>query len=105
MIIIMREAQPSNTSERLRYEVMDARNLHGCGEESFEVVLDKGTLDAMYCSDSAVVDVEAAHREAHRVLTGADLPRLGTGAVPPGTYCQTPRCHLVKRLRPRGLPD
>ena len=30
---------------------------------------------------------------------------LGAGAVPPGTYCQTPQCHLVKRPRPRGLPD
>ena len=30
---------------------------------------------------------------------------LGVGAVPPGAYCQTPRCHLVKRPRPRDLPD
>ena len=30
---------------------------------------------------------------------------LGAGAVPPGTYCQTPQCHLVKRPRLRGLPD
>ena len=30
---------------------------------------------------------------------------LGAGAVPPGTCCQTPRCNLVKRPRPRGLPD
>ena len=42
-------------------------------------------------------------------LTGHDVPTgnttLGAGAVPPGTYCQTPQCHLIKRLRPRGLPD
>ena len=31
--------------------------------------------------------------------------QLGAGAVPPGTYCQTPQCHLVKRPRLRGLPD
>ena len=30
---------------------------------------------------------------------------VGAGAVPPGAYCQTPQCHLVKRPRQRGLPD
>ena len=30
---------------------------------------------------------------------------LGAWAVPPGTYCQTPLCHLVKRPRSRGLLD
>ena len=29
---------------------------------------------------------------------------LGTGAVPPRAYCQTPQCSSVKRPRPRGLP-
>ena len=29
---------------------------------------------------------------------------LGAGAVLPGTYSQTPQCHLVKRLHPCGLP-
>ena len=36
---------------------------------------------------------------------GANQKDLGAGAVPPGTYCQTPQCHLVKRPRLRGLPD
>ena len=30
---------------------------------------------------------------------------LGAGAIPPGAYFQTPRCHLGKRPRLRGLPD
>ena len=41
-------------------------------------------------------------------LRAKPLPRcksLGAGAVPPGAYCQTTRCNLVKRPRPRGLPD
>ena len=33
------------------------------------------------------------------------LRALGAGAVPPGTNCQTPQCHLVKRPRLRSLPD
>ena len=37
--------------------------------------------------------------------TLANPPVLGAGAVPLGTYCQTPQCHLVKRPRLRGLPD
>ena len=34
-----------------------------------------------------------------------DLTSLGAGAVPPGTYCQTPLCHSVKQPRSRGLLD
>ena len=37
--------------------------------------------------------------------TRANSPALGAGAVPPGTYRQTPQCHLVKRPCLRGLPD
>ena len=48
-------------------------------------------------------------REIERVDAISDLvpldEALGAEAVPPGTYCQTPQCHLVERPRPRGLPD
>ena len=34
-----------------------------------------------------------------------DLAKMSAWAVLPGTYCQTPLCHLVKRPRSRGLLD
>ena len=38
----------------------------------------------------------------YKLCQGEEDRSLGAGAVPPGTYCQAPQCHLVKR--PRGLP-
>ena len=51
------------------------------------------------------VDVEAASQKVAR--GGWWFGRIvhSAGAVPPGNYCQTPQCHLVKRPRLRGLPD
>ena len=46
------------------------------------------SLRAGWC----VVGTTGRHRQ--------HLHALGAGAVPPGAYCQTPQCHLAKRLRP-----
>ena len=40
-----------------------------------------------------------------RNTVARNLDGLGAWAVPSGTYCQTPLCHLVKRPRSRGLLD
>ena len=55
--------------------------------------------------DPQLID-QGSSRSSHSGYAGHCLVHLlGAGAVPPGTYCQTPQCHLVKRPRLRGLPD
>ena len=57
----------------------------------------------------ALQEIQAGHKQTCWAWWAFPSDRtgksLGAGAVPPGTYCQTPQCHLVKRPRPRGLPD
>ena len=44
-------------------------------------------------------------RQAVQKVKFAKALDLGAGTVPPGTYCQTSLCRLVKRPRSRGLLD
>ena len=67
--------------------------------------ISEGAMDVQECDIS---DQNATPTDRVEWVSGFDCGQaraLGAGAVPPGTYCQTPQCHLVKRPRPRGLPD
>ena len=48
-------------------KVMDARRLQ-FKDECFDVVIDKGLLDAMTCGESAKANIQQMLSEAHRVL-------------------------------------
>lgn len=51
----------------LKYLEMDARNLN-FKDESIDVVLDKGTIDALMCGDDSSENCDQLAREAYRVL-------------------------------------
>jgi len=53
---------------KLRYEVMDTRDLSMLADSSFDGIVDKGMLDALYCGNDATKDVNLALGEIHRVL-------------------------------------
>lgn len=53
---------------QLTYRVGDARSMPEFGDCSFGAVIDKGTLDAILCSPTALADGTRMLREAHRVL-------------------------------------
>lgn len=48
---------------------MDARNLLGIKDGDFDVVIDKGLLDAIVCGDGAAANVQSMLSEFHRVLS------------------------------------
>jgi EEF1A lysine methyltransferase 4 len=52
----------------LRFLVMDVCRLE-FGDASFELVLDKSTLDALYCGDTPELQVKAMLGEVSRVLS------------------------------------
>ena len=64
------EQMEARNHERLdmRYFVMDATDLSQFDDRSFDVVLDKGTLDSLLCGDDAFINVARMTREVQRVL-------------------------------------
>lgn len=64
---IIEVLQNKNENEKLIYEVMDARHLT-YNNNSFDLVIDKGTIDAMLCSDNWNENVELILNEMCRVL-------------------------------------
>jgi ubiquinone/menaquinone biosynthesis C-methylase UbiE len=53
---------------QLSYEVADARSMPQYQDNSFQGVLDKGTLDALLCGELEEADSRAMLREVWRVL-------------------------------------
>ena len=49
------------------YEVMDVRSM-SYANRSFDMVLDKSTIDALLCSDSPLISVAEMLKEIHRIL-------------------------------------
>lgn len=52
----------------MRYEVMDCTNMVGIPNESFDVVIDKSTIDALLCGNNAYLMVAKMTLEVQRVL-------------------------------------
>lgn len=54
--------------DAVRFAVADVCNLDEYAEGTFELVVDKGTLDALTCGTESVAVVAKAQREIARVL-------------------------------------
>lgn len=50
------------------YEVMDCTDLKDLPDNSFEVAIDKSTIDALLCGDNAYLQVAKMTREIQRVI-------------------------------------
>ncbi|GBF90084.1 hypothetical protein Rsub_02792 [Raphidocelis subcapitata] len=59
---------PGALRAEVSWEVADCRSMPQYGDGSFSGVLDKGTLDAVLCSGSGLVDARAYVSEAYRLL-------------------------------------
>ncbi|KAL0212374.1 hypothetical protein RCL1_006000 [Eukaryota sp. TZLM3-RCL] len=55
------------TAPELEWQVMDVRKLD-FPSGSFDLVVDKGTMDALLCGKDSFENVYSAHKEIHRVL-------------------------------------
>lgn len=63
----MNKVKAERGYEEMVYEVMDVRKLsYPAG--SFDMVLDKSTIDTLMCSDNPLTNVAAMVDEAYRVL-------------------------------------
>ena len=56
------------TPVQVEFQVLDARKMNCFEEDSFDLVIDKGTLDAMLCGKSGFKDVGRMIHEICRVL-------------------------------------
>jgi EEF1A lysine methyltransferase 4 len=63
----MNKVKAEQGYEHMVYEVMDVRKLT-YPSESFDMVLDKSTIDSLMCSDTPLTNVAAMVDEAYRVL-------------------------------------
>ena len=68
----------------LQFILMDCRNMSQFAEASFDVIIEKGTLDTVFCSLSGVDNARKAISEIFRVLKpGGRLVSIS---------CATPKC-------------
>jgi len=67
--VVVRTMTETVTSKKpaLKYVVMDARELK-FPDESFDVIIDKGTLDSVLCGEETVRNSATMLAEIHRVL-------------------------------------
>ncbi|OHT16635.1 Menaquinone biosynthesis methyltransferase [Tritrichomonas foetus] len=68
VVVIFQMQQKYADDPRLTWETMDCTNM-SFDDESFDVVFDKGTLDALICSDQSIPVVKATFDEVARVLS------------------------------------
>ena len=66
VINFMKERNKEKTN--LIYKEMDARNMKDFNDETFDLVIDKSTLDALLCGEDAFVNVALMTKEISRVL-------------------------------------
>ena len=52
----MRQSQKDKGMEKMRYDVMDVRNME-YKDKSFDLVIDKSTIDSLMCSDHPLLNV------------------------------------------------
>ena len=51
----------------MRYDVMDVRKMT-YGDEYFDLVIDKSTIDTLMCSENPLINVAQMIEEGYRVL-------------------------------------
>ena len=66
VINFMKEKNKEKTN--LIYKEIDARNMKDFKDETFDLVIDKSTLDALLCGEEAFVNVALMTKEISRVL-------------------------------------
>ena len=52
---------------KMRYDVMDVRNME-YKDQTFDLLIDKSTIDSLMCSDHPLVNVAQLVEEGYRVL-------------------------------------
>ena len=82
----------------LKWDVMDCRNLQ-YPQESFDLVIDKSTIDALLCGNSAYMNVALLLKEGQRVVkTGGYYVAISYG-LPENREVHFLREHLNFELR------
>ncbi|GIQ81334.1 hypothetical protein KIPB_002279 [Kipferlia bialata] len=79
--VIKYMAQRNRHRRQMDFLTMDARKLD-FPAQSFDMVLDKGTLDSIACSECAAADIFTTLREVHRVLKPGGVYILVTHSDP-----------------------
>ena len=77
----------------MTWEVGDAMDLHW-PDNTFDLVLDKGTLDAILHSDSAFVNVATLTKEFQRVTKVGGIVMVISYGLPNSRACHLQRDHL-----------
>jgi ubiquinone/menaquinone biosynthesis C-methylase UbiE len=67
-VVIKQMSELHKSVPELKYLVADCRNMPDVEDCSFDVVLDKGTFDAMICGESSLNSSLQMLQECHRVL-------------------------------------
>ena len=80
--------------KNLHYEVMDVRELK-YADESFDVVIDKSTIDALLCGEHAYMNVAKMTKEISRVLKTGGIYFIISYGKPENRIIHLERDHLA----------
>jgi len=67
-VITLMEEKYRETYPKMVFRKMDAMDMKDFQDEMFNIVIDKGTLDAVMCSDDFVINGHKVISEVYRVL-------------------------------------
>lgn len=81
VVVIFQMQQKYAGDDRLIWETMDCCDLK-YDDDSFDVIFDKGTMDALVCSNDSFNKVKQMFSECERVLTNGGLMISITYALP-----------------------
>ncbi|RCV17869.1 hypothetical protein SETIT_3G254500v2 [Setaria italica] len=81
-VVIEQMREKHKEIPQLTYMQMDVRDMSFFGDESFDCVLDKGTLDAMMCADDAPDGASKMLAEVARLLRPRGIYLLVTYGAP-----------------------
>lgn len=88
----------------MKYAVMDATNLK-FADESFDFVLDKSTIDALQCSEDALVITAKMIKEIYRVLRPRGVYFIVSFGHPRDRMEHLQRGHLCFDVEVKKLPE
>jgi len=92
-VVIDQMKERYSSRENMVWEVMDAREMD-YKDETFDIVIDKSTIDALLCGENAFLNVAKMTKEVQRVLKKGACYFVISYGRPEGRLLHFERAHL-----------
>ena len=66
---MIKKLRTTTPIEGANYICADVRNLRGIEDKKYDLIIDKGTIDCLFCEDGFIKEVLKGMRECYRILS------------------------------------